>query len=180
MNMMVKQRATQLAVVMPAMLWLAACAPAPSEALPAASAASPPPSPVAKADSTSMQPSERPAAASTSASIGGEIRDGNRAPPALRVCATPVTGGPATCVDTQAGAGEYRVEVAPGRYTLLGWAQSGELALIAHATQIRCIKAPCPPDELIEVTVAAGEQRDGVDLNGGYIQVPDGWPQRPE
>jgi hypothetical protein len=121
-----------------------------------------------------------PAAESTGASIGGAIRNGNRPSPALRVCATPVNGGTPTCIDTAEGAREYRVEVAPGRYYLLGWAQSGELTLIAHASQIRCIRAPCPPDELIEVTVAAGQQHAGIDLNGGYVDVPGGWPKRPD
>ena len=78
-----------------------------------------------------------------------------------------------------AGARDYRIAVAPGRYYLLGWVEGGELALIAHASQIRCIRAPCPPDELIEVEVAAGEHRDGIDLAGAYVEVPAGWPARP-
>ncbi|RZA21782.1 MAG: hypothetical protein EOP93_02140 [Lysobacteraceae bacterium] len=112
-------------------------------------------------------------------SISGAIRDGNRAPPALRICAHPRDGGVPTCVDAAAGAREYRIEVAPGRYLLLGWVQAGELALIAHASQIRCIRAPCPPDELIEVVVAAGEHKTGIDLAAGYADLPQGWPQRP-
>ena len=78
-----------------------------------------------------------------------------------------------------ASARAYRIEVAPGRYYLLGWVQGGELALIAHASQIRCIRAPCPPDELIAVEVAAGEARTGIDLSGGYIEVPADTPAGP-
>lgn len=178
----------------PAALLLAACTPTATDATgapmtatakanpAAASPPSPPPAPSASTASPSEQApkpaTEAPAAEPASASISGAIRDGNRAPPALRVCATPVDGGAATCIDTVEGTRMYRVEVAPGRYYLLGWARSGELALIAHASQIRCIRAPCPPDELIEVAVAAGEHREGVDLNGGYAAVPDGWPTR--
>lgn len=126
-----------------------------------------------------MPEATTPAVDSNRASIRGAIRDGNRPPPALRVCATPVDGGTPTCIDTQEGVHDYRIEVAPGRYYLLGWVQSGELQLIAHASQIRCIRAPCPPDELIEVSIAAGEQLDGIDLSGGYVDIPQGWPQRP-
>ena len=179
MNAMTRQVARPLALMMPAIMWLAGCAPATTDALPAANAAAPPPPQVAQAEPASTSANDRVPIASASARISGEIRDGNRAPPALRVCATPISGGAATCITTQAGASAYQLEVAPGRYHVLGWVQSGELVLIAHAMQIRCIQAPCPPDELIEVTVAAGEQRDGVDLNGGYVQVPAGWPQRP-
>jgi len=70
------------------------------------------------------------------------------------------------------------MDVTAGRYYLLGWASSGELTLIAHASQIRCIRAPCPPDTLIEVSITAGQQRDGINLNGGYVDVPEGWPKR--
>ena len=112
-------------------------------------------------------------------SLGGAIHDGNRAPPALRICAHPVDGGAATCIDSPAGATDYRIGVAPGRYFLMGWVQAGELTLLAHAAQIRCIRAPCPPDELIEVEVAAGEAKTGIDLSGAYVEVPRDWPGRP-
>lgn len=120
-----------------------------------------------------------PGANATRSTISGAIREGNRPPPALRVCAHPVGGGAPTCIDTATGADAYRIEVMPGRYWLMGWTQAGELALLAHASQIRCIRAPCPPDELIEVEVAAGEAKTGIDLSGSYVEVPAGWPARP-
>ena len=113
------------------------------------------------------------------ATISGAIREGNRPPPALRICAHPLAGGTPTCTESPAGATGYRIAVAPGRYYLMGWVQGGELALIAHASQVRCIRAPCPPDELIEVEVAAGEDLAGIDLSGAYVDVPAGWPTRP-
>ena len=181
---------TPMHMVIPAALLLAACTPTSSDAANASTSAgvevataSPPSSkspPQVPAEVVETSSSDAPATGATSASISGAIRDGNRAPPGLRVCATPVEGGAPTCIDTAQGARAYRIEVTPGRYYLLGWAQSGELALIAHASQIRCIRAPCPPDELIEVTVVAGEQREGIDLNGGYPDIPDGWPKRPD
>ncbi len=180
----------KLPILVPAMLLLAACTPtannAPSaattampEANPASAPTAAPASPTARAEPAAQGTSPAPAADLASASISGAIRNGNRPPPALRVCASPVAGGTPTCIDTREGASEYRIEVSPGRYYLLGWANSGELTLIAHASQIRCIRAPCPPDELITVDVAAGQQRSGIDLNGAYVDVPDGWPTRP-
>lgn len=181
MNTMPMSMARSMA--MPAALLLAACTPTATDAAratPGANAASvPASSPVAQVEATSSQSTDVLAAKPTNASISGAIREGNRSPPALRVCASPVGGGTPTCIDTPEGAREYRIDVAPGRYYLLGWVQSGELTLIAHASQIRCIRAPCPPDALIEVSVAPGQQRTGIDLSGGYVDIPDGWPKRP-
>ena len=112
-------------------------------------------------------------------SIAGDIQLGNQSVPAMRVCAHPVEGGSPTCVDSAVGATDYRVAVAPGRYYLMGWVRDGELKLLAHAEQIRCIRAPCPPDELIVVQVAAGEHKTGIRLAEGYADVPAGWPRAP-
>lgn len=179
----------KLPILVPALLLLAACTPttnnapsAPTPAIPEANPASAPTaapaSPTVHAEPAAPGSNTAPAADPANASISGAISNGNRAPPALRVCATPVAGGTPTCIDTREGASEYRIEVSPGRYYVLGWVTSGELTLIAHASQIRCIRAPCPPDELITVDVAAGQQRTGIDLNGAYVDIPDGWPQR--
>ena len=120
------------------------------------------------------------APATTTPAIGASAPAASPAPPpALRICAHPVGGGAPTCTDSPAGSGDYRLGVAPGRYYLMGWVQAGELALLAHASQIRCIRAPCPPDELIEVAVAPGADVDGIDLSGGYLEVPAGWPAKP-
>ena len=130
-------------------------------------------------ETTTPLPDAAPAPAGNSASIAGAIRVGNRPPPAMRICAHPVAGGAPTCTASAEGAVEYRIEVAPGRYFLLGWVSGGELRLVAHASQIRCIRAPCPPDALIEIGVAAGEHKAGVDLTGGYVDIPAGWPSGP-
>ena len=146
----------------------------------AAPSANPAPAAPVRAEAASPAPAaEATEATALRATISGAIRDGNRPPPALRICAHPLAGGAPTCSDSPAGATDYRIGVAPGRYYLMGWVQGGELALIAHAAQIRCIRAPCPPDELIEVEVAAGEDLAGIDLSGGYVDVPAGWPTQP-
>lgn len=172
-----------------AMLLLAGCAPTQRVPVTPASVSSAPavhanslpaPKPVVEAEPASMTEPGKPATELTGASISGAIRDGNRPPPALRVCATPVDGGAPTCIETAEGAREYRIELTPGSYYLLGWVQSGDLKLIAHALQIRCIRAPCPPDSLIKVSVAAGQELGGIDLNGGYGEIPADWPKRPK
>lgn len=164
---------------------LAACSPgpagtaAPPAALDAAAGPAAATAPVAAEPAEAAPTPARPEAAPQSASIAGAIREGNRPPPALRICAHPLAGGDPTCIDSPAGATAYRLEVAPGRYFLLGWAQGADPAVLAHALQVRCIRAPCPPDELIEVAVAAGEHRTGIDLAGAYARLPAGWPSRP-
>ena len=110
---------------------------------------------------------EAPEPEHASAAIRGAIRDGNRPPPALRICAHPVDGGTPTCVDIAAGAASYRIAVAAGRYVIAAQALEDPAMKFAHAERIRCIRAPCPPDTAIEVEVAAGEDKAGIDLSVG-------------
>lgn len=115
-----------------------------------------------------------------SASISGAIRVGNEAAPAMRVCAMPVGGGASHCTSIAAGAVRYRIDgLAAGRYHVMGWVQGGALRLVAHANTIRCIRAPCPPDTLIEVDVATGAAVADIDLHAAYTDIPAGWPQEP-
>jgi hypothetical protein len=174
-------RTLPLPLLLLAALPLGGCTSATNAPAPAATpSASPAPAAPATKEAASPAPAADAAEATApSATIRGAIRDGNRPPPALRICAHPLAGGAPTCTESAAGATDYRIGVAPGRYSLMGWVQGGELALIAHASQVRCIRAPCPPDELIEVDVAAGEDLAGIDLSGGYVDVPAGWPTRP-
>ena len=162
-------------------LSLAACSapPAPAAApAPAASSVAPvaaapveatPTTTPASAPATPAQPVQ---AAPSESSIAGEIRDGNRPPPALRVCAHPLDGGKPTCVDTAAGSTSYRIEVAAGRYVVAGQALEDPGMKFAHAERIRCIRAPCPPDTAIVVEVAAGEDKGGIDLSVGEALPP--------
>ena len=174
-------RTLPLPLLLLATLPLGACISATNAPVPAATpSASPAPAAPATVEAAAPAPMvDATKATARRATIQGAIRDGNRPPPALRICAHPVGGGVPTCTDSPAGATGYTLGVAPGRYYVMGWVQGGELALIAHASQVRCIRAPCPPDELIEVGVSAGEDPSGIDLSGAYIEVPAGWPARP-
>lgn len=155
-------------------LSLAACSPPPAPAASPAPATSPAAPVAAAAVAPAVSAASVPAAApadpvpaAQSASIAGAIRDGNRPPPALRVCAHPADGGTPTCIETAAGATSYRIEVAAGRYLVAGQALDDPGMRFAHAERIRCIRAPCPPDTAIEIEVAAGEARTGIDLSVG-------------
>ena len=144
-----------------------ASAPVPAEATPTSTAA-PAATPAAPA-----APSQ-PVATPSGSAIEGAIRDGNRAPPALRVCAHPVDGGKPICIDIAAGATTYRVDVAAGRYVVAGQAKDDPGMRFAHAERIRCIRAPCPPDTAIVVVVGAGETSSGIDLSLGEALPPAG------
>lgn len=114
------------------------------------------------------------------ASIAGAIRIGTRAAPAMRVCATAVSGSGQHCTTTSAGAAQYRIDDIPaGRYHLIGWVRHGDMKLLAHADITRCVMPPCPPDELRVVEVAEGQAVTGIDLTAPYSEVPAGWPGEP-
>lgn len=168
-------RSHALSVLLLASLPLAACSPAAPPTLPAASATMPTraaPRPAA------VEPASNPAgpadatASSEGATIEGAIRDGNRPPPALRICAHPLGGGKPTCIDMAAGATDYRMALAPGRYVVVAQAVDDPGLRFAHASRIRCIRAPCPPDALVELALAPGEARSGIDLTAGPAEMP--------
>ena len=115
---------------------------------------------------------EAPEPEHASAAIRGAIRDGNRPPPALRVCAHPLDGGKPRCLDTAPGATAYRLALAPGRYVVVAQAKDDPGVRFAHASRIRCIRAPCPPDTLVELSLAPGEALAGIDLTAGAAEPP--------
>jgi len=144
---------------------LAACAQAPSPAAAAEPAASPEPAAMSEPPATAAQ---------ALSAIEGSIREGNRPPPALRICAHPLDGGAPACVETEAGATAYRIEVAPGRYRVAGQALGDPGLKFAHAERIRCIRAPCPPDTAIVVEVGADAPATAIDLSAGDALPPGG------
>ncbi len=165
-----------LSALLLASLPLAACSPAAPPVMPAAGGAGPvqPASSAAVAEPARSPAAADPAIAADGASIAGAIHDGNRAPPALRVCAHPLDGGKPTCIDTAAGATDYRMALAPGRYVVVAQAVDDQGQRFAHASRIRCIRAPCPPDALLELALAPGEAQAGIDLTAGPAEMPAG------
>ena len=115
------------------------------------------------------------------ASVAGEIRTGSQATPALRVCALAIGAGDGRCIEVPAGASSYRIDrLGAGRYYVTGWS-NGDIRLVAHAETVRCVTAPCPPDNLTAVELGTGESKTGIDLAAVYApgQVPAGWPSEP-
>ncbi len=169
------QRPLLLPVIL---LSLVACSPPPAPgATPAPSsgasgAVSAPPTPPVAAEATPPAPPQPVAVAPAGSAIEGSIREGNRPPPALRVCAHPLDGGTPTCIDTEAGATSYRIDIAAGRYVVDGQALDDPAMKFAHAERIRCIRAPCPPDTAKVVEVRAGTTASGIDLSPGGALPP--------
>ena len=138
------------------------------------------PAPQAQSRATATPESDAGPVNAQSGSIAGAIRIGTRAAPAMRVCATAVTGDGHYCTTTAAGATQYRIGgVTAGRYHLIGWVRDGDMKLLAHADITRCIAPPCPPDTLRVVEVADGEAVTGIDLSAPYADTPEGWPGEP-
>ena len=165
-----------LSALLLASLPLAACSPAPAPpAMPGGNAAGSLPAaapPPATGRAATPAASVDAAPAAEGASIAGAIHDGNRAPPALRVCAHPLDGGKPRCLDTAPGATAYRLALAPGRYVVVAQAKDDPGVRFAHASRIRCIRAPCPPDTLVELSLAPGEALAGIDLTAGAAEPP--------
>ena len=164
-----------LPILLFAALPLTACAPVATGS--GSASASPAPAPAAapvpaSAPHASAVAPKADAPAVAKATIRGAIRDGNRPPPALRICAHPVDGGTPTCVDIAAGAASYRIAVAAGRYVIAAQALEDPAMKFAHAERIRCIRAPCPPDTAIAVEIGAGQTASGIDLSTGEALPP--------
>lgn len=124
------------------------------------------------------QPQARAAAddagadASPSARISGVILHPAQAVPAMRICAlsdkTAPDQAPDVCIDTVAGADDYTLDgLRAGTYQIVARAQRAGMSVGGHVRPVQCIRAPCP-EMLADVTLAAGEHRAGVDLNGFY------------
>lgn len=107
-----------------------------------------------------------------SARISGVIMHPAQAVPAMRICAisdkTAPDPAPDVCIDTVAGADDYTLDgLRAGTYQIVARAERAGMSVGGHVRPVQCIRAPCP-EMLAEVTLAAGEQRAGVDLNGFY------------
>lgn len=90
--------------------------------------------------------------------------------PAMRICAlsdkTVASPAPDVCIQTRAGADRYTLAgLRAGTYQIVAKVNDGAAEVGGHVRPVQCIRAPCP-DMLAEVTVAAGEQRDGIHLDG--------------
>lgn len=108
--------------------------------------------------------------------IAGRILHPAHVVPALRICAIG-SGAPADakriCIDTRPSQDTYRIErLPPDDYIVIAAAGTGPYRVGGHMQQVQCIRAPCP-DMPASVTVAAGADVAGIDINGFYEKRDD-------
>jgi hypothetical protein len=99
------------------------------------------------------------------ATISGRIVYPAETTPAMRICALRATDALAICTDSRAGRTDYRLKGLPaGDYQVLAKLSEGDMRVGGHMQPVQCIRAPCP-NQLKTVTVAAGADLAGIDLN---------------
>lgn len=112
------------------------------------------------------------------ASISGKIMYPSEVTPQMRICALPLSGPAVACVDSLAGSTQYHLQNLPaGEYRVVAALSEGEMRVGGHMHQVQCIRAPCPA-QLQSVTVGAGAQLSGIDLDGFYAAREDFPPLR--
>ena len=111
-------------------------------------------------------------------SIRGAIRYPDGDAPAMRICAIHGQGAIHGCVETTAGASNYRIDHLPAAdYVVIAQPHAGALRAGGHVQQVQCIRAPCPQMPA-QVFVAGGAQLMEIDINGFYPARED-FPQMP-
>lgn len=119
------------------------------------------------------QPDAHVPASRDDASLSGTIQHPAHAVPAMRICAVAEAPARPVCIAHRAGQDHYTLSgLAPGVYQVIAQADDGMFPVGGHVHAVQCIRAPCP-EMLQEVTLAAGEHRDGIDLNGFYPERAD-------
>lgn len=112
-----------------------------------------------------------------SARMSGVILHPAQAVPAMRICAlsdkSVATPAPDVCIRTRAGADDYTLTgLQPGTYQVVAALDHAGTRVGGHVRPVQCIRAPCP-DMLAEITLAAGEHRENIDINGFYPERAD-------
>ncbi len=158
---------------------LAACRPAeaPVEA-PAAAAdtVATAPAPAADAAPAGAEPAaaETAAAPPTAATLRGRVSYPSEELPAMRVCALATEDmGLGYCSETAVNAPHYELRVPPGTWILLAWPQDtgteGAPGLLSMASECLATSGlDCDDHDFLELTVDAGEVREGLDINDWY------------
>lgn len=119
---------------------------------------------------------EAPTGSAKTGAIEGRILHPAHVVPALRICAIG-SGAPTdakkVCIDTRPSQDRYRIDgLPPDDYVVIAAADKGVHRIGGHMQQVQCIRAPCP-DMPASVTVAAGANVAGIDINGFYEKRDD-------
>ncbi|MFY2763997.1 hypothetical protein [Arenimonas sp. MALMAid1274] len=166
------------------LLLLAACTPAPAPAPDAAIATPEAVAPTAEAvaapaaDTGGAAPPAVPQAADAAmpatATLRGRVSYPSEELPAMRVCALDRSDpGRGICVRTDVNQPHYELAVPAGTWWLLAWPQdtgaAGDPGLLSDASE--CLQTGgvgCEDHALRDVEVAAGDVREGLDINDWY------------
>jgi len=116
------------------------------------------------------------------ARLAGRVAYPSEYLPPMRVCAVAADDpGSAHCTRTSENEPHYGVSVPAGDWWLLAWPQdtgtAGDPGLLSQASE--CIGTGglgCDDHALLVVTVAAGEHRDGLDINDWYYDPRESPP----
>lgn len=138
---------------------LAACAPA---------------APPADAPPVAAEAATEPATHADAARLRGRVSYPSEELPAMRVCALATEDmGLGYCSETAVNAPHYELHVPPGTWILLAWPQgtgtAGDPGLLSDASE--CLATSglnCDDHDFLELTVDAGEVREGLDINDWY------------
>lgn len=156
------------------LLLLAACAPAPDPVPPSVATAAPAPDPAVAAGLVAPDAPDIPVAAQVTARITGRVTYPSEALPAMRVCAVDSTNpGRASCFRTALHQATYMLDVPPGDWWLMAWPQdtgtAGDPGLLSVASACLASGATgCDDHSPLVIRVAAGDVRDGLDINDWY------------
>jgi hypothetical protein len=173
-----------------ACLLAAACAPAEetpatdAATAPAAASSAPVDTAAPEVAPSATAPPDVPAASPTGADdtavatphalLRGRVSYPSEELPAMRVCALATEDvGLGYCAETAVNAPHYELRVPPGTWILLAWPQDtgteGAPGLLSMASE--CLATSglnCDDHDFFELTVDAGETREGLDINDWY------------
>lgn len=118
--------------------------------------------------------SEDTATGPANAHLRGRVSYPSEELPAMRVCALATEDmGLGYCTRTGVNAPHYDLELPPGTWILLAWPQdtgtAGAPGLLSQASE--CLATAglnCDDHDFLELTVDAGEVREGLDINDWY------------
>ena len=111
-------------------------------------------------------------------SISGKIAYPSEVTPLMRICAVRTGVGAPICITSLAGQTHYRIERLPaGEYQVQATLSEGEMRVGGHMLPVQCIRAPCP-EQLKSVSLSAGAELTGIDLNEFYAAREDFSPLR--
>lgn len=160
-------------------LLLAGCSPAPAPA--PVPEAKPAPAQDAAEAAGLVAPTPVEVTGPLPARLTGRITYPSEELPVMRVCAVDSTDpGTAVCFRTAPGQATYLLDVPAGAWWLLAWPQgtgtAGDPGLLSAASACLASGASgCDDHAPLLVTVAAGDVRDGLDINDWYYD-PQAFP----